>query len=292
VAARDQPLIIAGATGYGAFPPNSLEGARACLAAPVDGIEIDVQLTADGHVVAHHDYRLDPDMTRKDGDWLSEPGPPIKTLPLDALRAYDLGRARPGSREARHHAERQGLDGVRVPTLPVLLEALKAVEGPRRWIYIEIKTDPTNPDVSPDPFAVTEAVLRDVEAADYADRTKIIAFDWQVLRLVAARRPGLATAHLTIPARYLGGAEAEGERAWWDQCDPPDFAGSTLAAIRAHGGMEWSPYYTDVTAEKLAEAAGLGLRVGPWGLSKAEDVARMIALGVYSATVSGPDWAR
>ena len=54
--------------------------------------------------------------------------------------------------------------------------------------------------------------------------------------------------------------------------------------------MEWSPYYTDVTAERVAEAATLGLRVGPWGLSEASDIQRMIDLGVLSATVSGPAW--
>ncbi len=37
-----KPLLIAGATGYGAWPANSLEGAMRCLAAPVDGLEIDV----------------------------------------------------------------------------------------------------------------------------------------------------------------------------------------------------------------------------------------------------------
>ena len=57
-AAKSHPLLIAGATGYGAWPSNTLEGAHRCLEAPVDGIEIDVQMTADGHVVAHHDYRL------------------------------------------------------------------------------------------------------------------------------------------------------------------------------------------------------------------------------------------
>ena len=42
-------LIVAGATGYGAWPANSLEGAERCIAAPVNGIEIDVQMTSDGH---------------------------------------------------------------------------------------------------------------------------------------------------------------------------------------------------------------------------------------------------
>jgi len=56
--------------------------------------------------------------------------------------------------------------------------------------------------------------------------------------------------------------------------------------------MEWSPYFTEVTAETMAEAAALGLRVGPWGLSAAGDIDRMLDLGVYSVTVSGPAWGR
>jgi len=42
-----QPQIIAGACGYGVWPANSIEGACGCVAAPVDGIEIDVHLTAE-----------------------------------------------------------------------------------------------------------------------------------------------------------------------------------------------------------------------------------------------------
>src|SRR5271165_3789421 len=104
-------LIIAGATGYGAWPSNTLEGAVRCLDAPVDGIEIDVQMTADGHVVAHHDYRLKRSQTRLDGAWLTETGPALKTLTLDELRRYDVGRSRPGSYEAEHYQGREAFDG-------------------------------------------------------------------------------------------------------------------------------------------------------------------------------------
>ncbi len=287
---QSKTLIVAGATGYGAWPANSLEGAERCLTAPVDGIEIDVQMTADGHVVAHHDYWLNPDATRLDGDWLSERGAPLKTLSLDVLRRYDIGRTRPGSAAEAQHPDLESLDGARIPTLPDLLAALKAAEGPRRLIYVEIKTHPNHPDYAPDPATVTDAVLGALEAADYADHAKIIAFDWSVLRLATARTPGIATAHLTIPRRP-GQAPADRDSPWFDGSDPRHFGGSELEAIKAHGGMEWSPYYTDVTAERVAEANALGLKVGPWGLSKSADVQRMIGHGVFSATVSGPDWA-
>ena len=286
-----RPLLIAGATGYGAWPANSLEGAMRCLAAPVDGIEIDVQMTADGHVVAHHDYRASPDQARLDGAWIEEPGPPLKTLTLAQVRRYDVGRSRPGSDAAKRYPDREAMDAVRMPTLPDLLVVLASAPGPRRLIYVEIKTDPTDPEVAPAPEAVVDAVLRDLAAADWLAHAKIIAFDWQVLRLTRDRHPELMTAHLTIPAPLAQRVkpDASGRSPWWDGVDAREQR-SDLAAVKAHGGLEWSPYYTDVTPERMAEARELGLRVGPWGLSRGDDIRRMRELGVYSSTVSGADW--
>jgi glycerophosphoryl diester phosphodiesterase len=285
-----KPLLIAGATGYGRWPANSLEGALRCLALPNDGIEIDVQITADGHVVAHHDYRLSRDHARLDGAWLPEAGAPLKTLTLEQLQAYDIGRLRPGSPYALRYPEREEMDGVRIPTLRSLLQALKATPGAPRMIYVEIKTDPQNPDDAPAADAIVDAVFADLEAEAYLDHAKIIAFDWQVLRLSTDRLPTIKTAHLTIPASLSSKPATTGPSPWRDGYDSADHGGSDLAAIKAHGGMEWSPYFTDVTAETMAEARELGLLVGPWGLSAGDDIRRMAELGVYSSTVSGADW--
>lgn len=286
------PLLIAGATGYALWPANTLEAALRCLEAPVDGIEIDVQLTADGHVVAHHDYRLSADHSRLDGVWLETASLPLKDMTLAEVRRFDIGRTRPDPATPPQYPNREQLDGVHVPTLPELLAALAAAPGPRRLLYVEIKTDPQNPAEAPAPEPIVAAVFRDLEAAGYVDHAKIIAFDWQVLRLSAARSPGVMTAHLTIPVALAPHAtrNAEGRSPWRDGHDPIDF-GSEMAAIAAHGGMEWSPYFKDVTTSRIAEAAKHGLRVGPWGLSLGDDIRRMAELGVYSSTVSGADWA-
>ena len=284
-------LIIAGATGYGVWPANTMEGVRQCLAAPVDGIEIDVQMTADGQVVAHHDYWLDPEATRLNGQWLEEPSAPLKALTLAELERFDVGALRPGSRHATRYPHLQPMDGARIPTLRAILQRLASAPGDPSRLYIEVKTDPNRPDAATDPALFVAAVLDEVDRAGWAAHTKIIAFDWQVLRLSRAARPDVATAHLTIPRRLVeGDAPPEGsDSLWFDGFDPRRH-GSELAAIKAHGGMEWSPYFTDMTPERLAEAAGLGLKVGPWGLSAAEDIAAMQRLGVFSATVSGPAW--
>jgi glycerophosphoryl diester phosphodiesterase len=288
-----QPQIIAGACGYGVWPTNSLEGARACLDAPVAGIEIDVHLTADGHVVAHHDYRIAADSSRLNGAFLDAPGPLLRDATLADLQAYDLGRVREGGSYARRYPHKIGLDGVVMPSLPQLLEALAAAPGPRRWIFVEIKTDPADYRESADPVALTNAVLRDLDAADWASHTKIIAFDWSLLRDLKARRPEILTAHLTVPDAMKPKVVplANGDSPWTDGCDPRYFGGSELRAIQAHGGREWSPHISDVTPERVAEAKALGLATGVWGVSSADEIAAMSALGVEVLTASGPAWS-
>ncbi len=288
------PQIIAGACGYGVWPANSIEGARACNAAPIDGLEIDVHLTADGHVVAHHDYRVAADGSRLNGQWLDAPGPLLRDSPLEALRAYDLGRERPGSPAALRHPNVAGLDGVVMPTLPELLAVLAEAPGPRRKLFVEIKTDPADYRESADPVALLDAVLRDLAAADRLGDSKIIAFDWAVLRDLKAKQPAMPTAHLTVPAAMHAKIRrlSNGDSPWNDGCDPRHFDGSELRAIVAHGGQEWSPHISDVTTERVAEAHDLGLVVGVWGVASAEQIAAMTALGVEALTVSGPAWGR
>jgi glycerophosphoryl diester phosphodiesterase len=285
-------LIVAGATGYGVWPANSLEGAAACLETGVDGIEIDVQLTADGHVVAHHDYWLNRHATRLDGEWLGARGPALKTMTLEELRRYDVGSLRPGSSYADRYPARTAMNGVRIPTLPQILDLLRSAGEQRPLIYVEIKTDPQDPEEAPDPEAITRATVRDLEAAGWTDHSKIIAFDWQVLRLAQTLNPRIATAHLTIPTAMADTVRRlpNGDSPWADGCDPRRFGNSDLAALKAHGGLEWSPHIADVTPERLAEARELDLRVGPWGVSTVQEIRRLIADGVYSVTVSGPDW--
>jgi glycerophosphoryl diester phosphodiesterase len=288
----NKTLIVAGATGYGAWPDNSLEGARECLKAPADGIEIDVQLTSDGVVVAHHDYRLARSSTRLNGEWLSERTAPIKAMTFAELQKYDVGSWRPGASQFDRYPHRAQLDDVRVPSLRELFALLNKAEGPKRLFYIEIKTDPQDPADASTPEAITSAVMDEIEAAGYAAHTKIIAFDWKVLRLARERAPRIVTAHLTIPPQLQDQVKRlpDGTSPWTDGCDPALHGGSIFAAIRAHGGEEWSPYYTEVNAETVAAARDAGLKVGPWGLSGSADIRRMVELGVFSATVSGVAW--
>ena len=290
------PLIIAGATGYGVWPDNTL-GGRACSAceAPVDGIEIDVQITSDGHVVAHHDYRLSRRQTRLDGAWITGDRADPERHDPGAAAPLRCGPGAAGCRPQPRYPHRPST-GRRADPDPC--RAVRGPEGGAEARRLILHRDQDRPacgrDDAPDPELVVEAVIDELDAQDYVAHTKIIAFDWQVLRLT--RRPQRRHRHRPPddPDAQTGGPADGGGRhsPWADGCDPRHHGGSDLAAIKAHGGMEWSPYYTDVTPERVDEARGLGLKVGPWGLSSAEDIGRMQSLGVWSCTVAGPAWGR
>lgn len=288
-ARKSSPAIVAGACGYGRWPPNSLEGAAECLAAGADGIEIDVHLTADAHVVLHHDYYLDPAQTRLEGMWITEPGMPLKDRMLEDLRRYDLGSTRVGSPAFERHPHRAQMNGVRIGTLPELLDIFRAAPE-RAELYIEIKTSPQSPVDSSDPVALTQAVMRDLEAADYLESARIIAFDWSVLRHARKMQPRLATGHLTIPQimQHEIVRNANGDSPWADGCDPRHFEGGVLQAIKAHGGACWSSYYTEVTAGLVKQAQGLGLSAAVWGIDGKGDARAAYDMGVESITVSDP----
>lgn len=291
--ARRRPAIIAGACGYGRWPGNSLEGARGCLDAGVDGVEIDVHLTADGAVVLHHDYRLNPENARLDGVWIDEAGPPLRDRILADLRRFDLGCWREGTDGAADHVSWPHATPVRMATLPDLLAEMTR-RGGQSEIYVEIKTSPQALKESSDFIGLTQAVIRDLETANYLAKSRIIAFDWRVLRLARAMRPSLALGHLSVPAALEKDVrrDASGDSPWTDGYDPRHHGGDILAAIQAHGGTCWSAHFREVTADHMARARNLGMTIAVWGVAKARHVEAMTALGVESITLADPLYAQ
>ncbi|HEX2761654.1 MAG TPA: glycerophosphodiester phosphodiesterase family protein, partial [Rhizomicrobium sp.] len=91
-----KPLNIAHRGGAALMPENTLAAFADAIARGCDGAELDVQLSRDGVVVVHHDFRLMADVARKDGAWLERPGPRIKDLTWAELQQFDVGSPRPG----------------------------------------------------------------------------------------------------------------------------------------------------------------------------------------------------
>ncbi len=277
----------------GLAPENTLAAfARACNIG-VDAVELDVQLTADRKAVVYHDFSLRPELTRtSNGKWLASASPPaIQDLKLGDLKTYDVGRLKPGTRYARRYPEQQPIDGERIPTLREVIslhghQCRKSTE-----LWIEIKTSPEKPDLTPAPEVVAEAVVRIVSEKKISDRVRILSFDWRNLVHVQKIAPDIPTVYLSLEGGRLNNIKSgqPGSSPWMAGLDIDDFAGSIPRAIQAAGGRYWAPYYKHVTFNNIQTAHQLGIQVFVWTPDSPSEMGRLIDMGVDGIITNRPD---
>ena len=286
----------------GLAPENTLPAFERAIDLGVTTLELDVAVTADGVVVVSHDASLNPDITRgPDGAFLPGPGPAIHDLTFEALQRYDVGRLNPGRNYARAFPEQQPVDGTRIPRLVDLFELVRRKGDTRVRFNVEIKSDPTRPQLSlaPEPFA--RAVVEVIRHAGMERRTTIQSFDWRPLAVVQRLAPAIDTAYLTAQARGFDtictGAAAGNRLAPPAQCEPSPWTGglrlvdygSVPRMVRAAGGKTWSPRQQDVDEAAVREARAAGVRLVVWTVNEPEAIGKMLALGVDGIISDRPD---
>jgi glycerophosphoryl diester phosphodiesterase len=264
----------------GLFPENTLEGFGATIALGVRVLELDIAVTADGVPVVFHDVALNPDIVRgADGTFVTPPGPPIVSLTLADLDAFDVGRLRPGSAYAAKYPEQTPHDGALIPTLKEVF-SLTVPAGAR--VDAELKTLPGHPELTVPPDAMAAFVIAVAEAAGAMDFLDIRSFDWRGLRATRALRPNL-------PLTFLTNAKSAADRPLWWDCD---WTGSVPAAIAAEApGATWAPEFDTLTPDAIVEAHALGLRVVPWTVNDVADMARLREWGADGICTDRPDVA-
>jgi len=245
-----------GARGH--LPENTLPSFRLALEMGVDTLEMDTGITRDGVVVVHHDRRLNPDVARKDGKWVSAPGPTIHSLDFSSLEKYDVGRIRPGSEYATRFPQQKPVDGARIPRLAEVLQL-------NAKCNIETKVAPEAPmeTLAPEPFA--RALIAEIRKAGAAARCTIQSFDYRTLKVVEREAPEISTVYLT-------------ERAT-----------SVPALVHAAGAGRWSPDFRALDAAKVAAARALGLKIIAWTVNEPADIARAVELGLDGIISDYPD---
>ncbi len=153
--------LLAHRGGKREAPENSLAALVHTVASGVDGVELDVRLTADGVPVVFHD----PDLRRFLGRRQR-----IETMTLAALSAIDLGLLR--SRFAATH-------------IPTLAEAL-AVAQPLAIVNLELKG-------AGRAELLVERTLAAVTAAGMGARVVLTSFDGELVAAARRAAPELAS---------------------------------------------------------------------------------------------------
>jgi len=289
--------------GAGLYPENTLAAFRDAVARGCDGAELDVQLSKDGEVVVFHDFKLKPEICRRDGAWIKKPTPLIKELTLAELKRYDIGRHDPASDYAKARPHSMAVDGETIPTLAEVLAVTNAAKKPFK-LQVELKTSFFDRNVSSDPIALADATVAVLRRADYLERTIFVGFDWAGLLHAKKLAPRVECWFTTMELDFLRDPPAKddpplktllrhwaetGTSPWAAGFDPRNYDGSIQKAIRAAGGDGWFPYFPDATEEAVVEAKALGLKVGAWTVNEPEDMRRLIALGLDGICTDRPD---
>ncbi|WP_051009233.1 glycerophosphodiester phosphodiesterase [Thermaerobacter subterraneus] len=160
---RQRPLTCAHRGGRARAPENTLSAFRQAVAAGVDMVELDVQLTADGEVVVLHDAEL--------GRTTNGTGR-VRDRRWDELSRLDAG----AWFGARYRGER-------VPTLAEVLD------WARGRVYLQIELKPYGADAT----LLCERVVELVRQRDMQDQVMLLSFDHHVLRWCKEMAPDILT---------------------------------------------------------------------------------------------------
>lgn len=286
-----KPKVVASECCAGLHPQNTRRGFEFCLESDVDGIEFDVHLSLDGHVVVQHDYLLNKRITRDpSGHWLESKGPALCDLSLAQIRQFDVGRYAPDSTEAKSYPNYVPVDGEPIPTLEELFRAYDS-RGGEADLWIELKTTPFERDISSEPNDLLVAVLELVEKFGLVSKTILLAFEWQLLIDASAVCPGIGRDFLTINpdfVRHLYRRKSSIDPDdMYRPLDPCQYRDSFAKAIAAAGGGWWGPYVADVTGHDIKLAQDLGVKVNVWGVdSNDQAIEQALLLNADAITLS------
>ena len=295
--------------GAGLWPENTLAAFAHARDMGVDGAELDVQLSRDGEVVVFHDLRLKPEICRgPDGAWIKKPTPRVKDMLLSELKRYDVGRLEPMTEYARSFPSLIPTDGERIPLLTEVIDVVRKRERPF-ILQVELKSSFSDRDLSADPVMLAEKTVSVLRASNYLEHTIFVGFDWPALLHVMQIEPGARCWFTTLTQSWFAEGvpppeddppalpalqmlrywAKNGTSPWAGGFDAVNYGGSIRRAIKAAGGEGWFPTHRDATAERVAEARTLGLKVGAWTVNEPEEMEHLIALGLDAICTDRPD---
>ncbi len=237
--------------GAALAPENTMAAFRNALTLPIDAVELDVQMSCDGHLIVFHDNTVDR-LTNGTGN--------ILDLDFAYLRSLNAAAHFPGG-------------GPEPQQIPTLREVLELVKG-HLDVYIEIKRSKRD-GVYGSYAGIAEAVVQEVRATDMVDHVLIISFDWSQLPRVKELEPRIRTGALVDKSMWKYGEK--------------DALETLMQQVLALG-CEWinldRTLFTDVLLHSAHEN---GFKLGVWTVNTLEAMQRFADAGVDSITSDQPD---
>lgn len=246
------PIIYAHRGGAALRPENTLAAFDHGMACGADGLELDVHLSKDGVVVIHHDDTLERTTSGRGR---------VAGCTAAELSALDAGF---------HFSDASGGypfrdKGIGVPALRDVLRRYPSVP-----LIIELKKSGAR---------LAERVIDEVRAAGAVDRVAIGSFYADALRAARSYDPSIATGAATGETRWAL------YRSWigWPIGETP---------YREFQVPERSGLTPIVTPRFVSAAHRAGIAVKVWTVNAADDMRRLLSIGVDGLITDRPDIAR
>lgn len=291
---------------------NTLPAFERALQLGVSTLELDVQITEDGHAVVTHDR--DPNPAKCVDTAPAFPGDPefpyvpnrtyIKDLTLAQVRTIDCGSLR-----QPQFPDQVLSPGERMPLLSEVFALVNSYHAGQVQLNVETKVEAGAPEQTAPREQFVRVVLAEIRWAHIRNQVTIQSFDWGALKRFREVEPRLPIVALTNGQQFLQQGQP-GASPWLGGIDIDDFEGSLqeryVAAADSfgadavspvhgdpQGGSVLDPGYVPFTNQELVDAAhSRGIAVVPWTVDDVATMEHLIWLGVDGLITDRPDVLR
>lgn len=278
----------------GLVPENTLPAFERALDLEVTTLELDLHFSADDALIVWHDPVVSPDKCRlapqREGPHPPDPATApaaalaVRRLTREQLAAYRCDRNPAPERFPLQRATPGALagDDYRIVELSEVFDFVE------RYSASTAKTRSQRSSARRVRFNIEtkREALQPEHIGDGFDGVRAGPFEREFERLVRARGLEARVTLQSFDHRSLWSLRALGS--------PIELVALTesstdLEALSARGASTWSPWHENLSAESLARAHALGLRVVPWTVNDALRMRELQLMGVDGIITDRPD---
>ncbi|HET6737626.1 MAG TPA: glycerophosphodiester phosphodiesterase family protein [Kribbella sp.] len=304
-AARGDFDIQAHRGGLGLTVESTIASFSHGLELGVSTLELDVQITQDGHAVVTHDRKVDGKKCRDTAPYTAgDPEYPyvgkfINTLTLKQVKQLDCG-----SLPQANFPDQQPDPGARMPELRDIFALVHRYRAYGVKLNVETKVEAGAPTETAPREQFVQVVAAEIRKWRIARQVTIQSFDWGSLIRMHQVMPELPLVALDNYDFLQVGKP--GRSPWLGGLDIDDFGGDPLKAVRSFGASAISPvdgfpqggkitdpafrpYFTKDTVKAAHQA---GLKVIPWTVDDPATIQWFIDQGVDGIISDYPDRVR
>ena len=305
VATRGDFDVQAHRGGLGLTVESTIASFSHGLELGVSTLELDVQITQDGHAVVTHDRRISGTKCKDTAPYTpADPEYPyvgkyINTLSLKQVKQLDCG-----SQTLPNYPGQQPDPGAQMPELRDVFALVHRFHAYGVKLNIETKVEAGAPSETAPREQFVQVVSQEVRKARIARQVTIQSFDWGALMRMRQVAPDLPLVALTNYDFLQVGQP--GKSPWLGGIDIDDFGGDLVKATKSFGASAISPVHgfpqdgkvTDptyrpyVTADMVKSAHKAGMKVVPWTVDDPATMESLIDKGVDGIITDYPDRLR